>query len=121
MIGRSCAPCQPQSSEDPQRRCVGRDGARVELIDVLGITFRNGAYYAVAMQTISLKLPDDLLAQLASEAKARGVTKSWLVRESLRLALRKEPRAGEVSCYELARDLAGSVKGLPADLAVNPS
>ncbi len=29
-------------------------------------------------------------------------------------------RAVEVSCYELARDLAGSVKGLPKDIADNP-
>ena len=72
------------------------------------------------MQTISLKLPDDLLAQLESEAKARRVTKSWLVRESLEALLRKKSRAGAVSCYDLARDLAGTVKGLPEDLAGNP-
>ena len=72
------------------------------------------------MQTISLKLPDDLLAQLDSEAKARGTTKSALVRESLEHALRKQGTGGAVSCYDLARDLAGSVKGLPRDLADNP-
>jgi hypothetical protein len=27
---------------------------------------------------------------------------------------------GAVSCYDVARDMAGSVRGLPADLAVNP-
>jgi hypothetical protein len=26
---------------------------------------------------------------------------------------------GEATCYDLARDLAGSVKGLPRDLATN--
>ncbi|MEX2263040.1 MAG: CopG family transcriptional regulator [Bryobacteraceae bacterium] len=72
------------------------------------------------MQTISLKLPDDLLAQLESEAKARRVTKSWLVRESLEKALRKQAPPGAVSCYDLASDLAGSVRGLPEDLAHNP-
>lgn len=72
------------------------------------------------MQTISLKLPDDLLAQLASEAKARRVTKSWLVRESLKRALRKQSPAGAASCYDLARDMAGAVKGLPKDLADHP-
>lgn len=72
------------------------------------------------MQTISLKLPDDLLAHLNTEAKARGVTKSWLVRESLEKALQKQSPGGAVSCYDLARDLAGSVKGLPKDLADNP-
>jgi Arc/MetJ-type ribon-helix-helix transcriptional regulator len=72
------------------------------------------------MRTISLKLPDDLLAQLKKTAKARRVTRSSLVRESLEKALHKQPRAGAVSCYDLARDLAGAVKGLPKDLANNP-
>ena len=71
------------------------------------------------MRTISLKVPDDLLAQLEREAKARRMTKSMLVRESLEKALR--PTApGASSCYDLARDLAGAVKGLPRDLAHNP-
>jgi predicted transcriptional regulator len=72
------------------------------------------------MRTISLKLPDDLLTQLNSEAKARRVTKSGLVRESLEKALRMQSPARAVSCYDLARDLAGTVKGLPEDLADNP-
>ena len=70
------------------------------------------------MRTISVKLPDDLFAQL--EAKTRRVTKSWLVRESLEKGLHEQPPAGAASCYDLARDLAGTVKGLPRDLADNP-
>ena len=84
-----------------------------------GIAQQIGAYYAMIMQTISLKLPDDLLAQIESEAKARRVTKSSLIRESLEKALRPESRVGAPSCYDLARDLAGAVKGLPEDLAEN--
>jgi predicted DNA-binding protein len=72
------------------------------------------------MQTFSLKLPDDLLVHLDGEAKARGVTKSRLVRESLEAALRKPTPGSAVSCYDLASDLAGTVKGLPKDLAENP-
>ena len=72
------------------------------------------------MQTFSLKLPDDLLAQLAKEAKARGVTKSVLLRESLEKALLEQAPGGVASCYNLAGDLAGSIKGLPKDLAENP-
>ena len=72
------------------------------------------------MQTISLKVPDDLLAQLEGEAKARRVTKSQLVRESLEQTLRKPSPTAAPSCYDLARDLAGTVKGLPKDLATNP-
>jgi predicted DNA-binding protein len=74
----------------------------------------------MVVQTISLKLPDDLLAQLDGEAKARRVTKSSIIRESLEKSLRKQSKAGEVSCYDLASDLAGAVKGLPEDLAGNP-
>ena len=72
------------------------------------------------MQTISLKLPDDLLADLNREARARRVTKSVVVRESLERALRNPSRRRAASCYDLARDLAGKVKGLPRDLATNP-
>lgn len=38
----------------------------------------------------------------------------------LEAALRHRSRRGAASCYDLARDLAGSVKGLPLDLATNP-
>ena len=72
------------------------------------------------MQTISLKLSDELLAQLESEAKARRVTKSFLIREGLEKALRQQSPSGGISCYDLARDLAGAVKGMPKDLASNP-
>jgi hypothetical protein len=73
------------------------------------------------MQTISLKLPDALLRQLESEARVRRVTKSHVVRASLEKAL-AEPKAGKrASCYDLARDLAGKLKGLPEDLATNPA
>jgi hypothetical protein len=79
-----------------------------------------GLYYATIMRTISLKLPDGLLAQLESEAGARRVTKALLIRESLKKTLRLESRAEGPSCYDLARDLAGVVKGLPKDLAEDP-
>lgn len=71
------------------------------------------------MRTISLKLPEDLIADLQREAKARRVTKSGLVRESIEAALHSRSSHGAASCYDLARDLAGAVKGLPRDLASN--
>jgi predicted DNA-binding protein len=72
------------------------------------------------MRTISLKLPDDLLASLDDEARKRRVTKSALVRESLEKAFHQTRESRAVSCYDLARDLAGSIKGLPEDLADDP-
>jgi predicted transcriptional regulator len=52
------------------------------------------------MRTVSLKLPDDLLAHLTAEARKRRVTKSWLVRESLEKALHPQPAPDAVSCYD---------------------
>jgi predicted transcriptional regulator len=72
------------------------------------------------MQTISFKLPDDLLSALEREAKVRRVSKSLLVRESLETVLCRRPGRRAATCFDLARDLAGSVKGLPRDLAHNP-
>ena len=85
-----------------------------------GIAHGYDPYYSRSMRTISLKLPDDLLAQLEKAAKARQVTKSSFVRASLEKALHEQPDAGAVSCYDMARDLAGSIKGLPKDIAYNP-
>ena len=72
------------------------------------------------MNTISLKLPDHLLELLVKESRARGTTKSSLVRECLEKTLNADRSREGATCYDLARDLAGSVKGLPRDLATNP-
>jgi hypothetical protein len=77
-------------------------------------------YYCFDTSTISLKLPDRLLELLEEESRTRRTTKSSLVRECLERTLAARAPAGEASCYDLARDLAGSVKGLPRDLATNP-
>ena len=60
------------------------------------------------------------MAREALEEDERGETKALLVRESTEKALGGQSQASAVSCYDLARDLAGTVKGLPEDLAVNP-
>ena len=72
------------------------------------------------MQTISLKLPDALLAALDAESRSRRMNKSALVRAALERELSSSTRTKKPSCYDLARDLAGSIKGLPKDIAVNP-
>jgi hypothetical protein len=71
------------------------------------------------MQTISMRLPDDLVADLEREAKARRVTKTSVIRESLETTLRT--KSGKpVSCYDLVKDLIGKPTGSPKDLATNP-
>jgi predicted DNA-binding protein len=72
------------------------------------------------VSTISLKLPERLLERLESESRLRGTTKSSLVRECLEKVLNARPSGNEVSCYDLASDLAGSLMGLPHDLATHP-
>jgi hypothetical protein len=78
-------------------------------------------YLFGAVHTISLKLPKHLLALLEAESRSRRVTKSSLVRECLEKELAPSPQSGgRLTCYHLAHDLAGSIKGLPKDLATNP-
>ena len=99
------------------RQCIGLAVAS----PLCGIARHLRPYYSWSMQTISLRLPEALLRQLESEARVRRVTKSHLVRTSLEKTL-AEPKAGKgASCYDLAHDLAGKVKGLPKDLATNPT
>lgn len=85
-----------------------------------GIADDIDAYYYQSMNTISLKLPDRLLERLEEASRARGTTKSSLVRECLEKSLDAPTAGGKSTCYDLARDLAGSLKGLPRDLATNP-
>lgn len=85
----------------------------------MGIAHEIRRYYLRLMNTISLKLPDRLLERLEEASRARGTTKSSLVRECLEQSLDARPVGGKATCYDLAGDLAGSLKGLPRDLATN--
>ena len=86
----------------------------------MGIAHKIHRYYLWPMNTMSLKLPDRLLERLEAATRARGTTKSSLVRECLEQSLDARPAGGKATCYDLASDLAGSLKGLPRDLATNP-
>jgi hypothetical protein len=56
-----------------------------------GIAQQGGAYYPTVMTTISLKLPENLLARLEKESRARRTTKSSVVRECLEQQLPDKP------------------------------
>lgn len=83
------------------------------------------------MTTISLKLPERLLARLEKESRARRTTKSSVVRESLEKHLGDTvrpvdltgPPPGE-SCYDKALPILRRAwarnRKLPRDLAANP-
>jgi hypothetical protein len=70
------------------------------------------------MKTISLKLPDSLLARLNSEAKRSRRSKSEFVRRCLENALENKAADAIGSCFDLTADLCGIIEG-PGDLSYN--
>ena len=67
------------------------------------------------MKTITVRLPEVLVAEIEAEAQLRHISKSDVVRERLQLAAR--PRRRQPAALEAIADLMGSVDGLPADLS----
>ena len=65
------------------------------------------------MKTLTVRLPEQLVAQIEAESRERRLSKSDVVRE--RLTTASNERAD--STYDAIADLVGSVKGLPADLS----
>jgi Ribbon-helix-helix protein, copG family len=65
---------------------------------------------------MTLKLPEDLFAEISSEARARNISKSQVVRE--RLANRRTAK-GKGSLWNQIEDLVISSDSLPADLSSN--
>jgi len=72
------------------------------------------------MKTIAIKLPDDLLARVRDAAMKRGETRSAVMREALQEYFSGKKDQNDLSCLDLARDLAGSMEG-PPDLSTNPA
>jgi Arc/MetJ-type ribon-helix-helix transcriptional regulator len=67
------------------------------------------------MKTITVRLPEPLVAELEAESRARGVSKSDVVRERLQLGTKS--RRPSSAAVDAIADLIGSVDGLPADLS----
>ncbi len=68
------------------------------------------------MQTLVLRIPDDLARELEAEAKERHLTKSEIVRRRLVAAGSQSP--GTASGFALIADLIGTVEGGPSDMSV---
>jgi Arc/MetJ-type ribon-helix-helix transcriptional regulator len=67
------------------------------------------------MKSLTVRLPESLVAQLEAESRHRNVSKSDVVRERLEAGARA---AGSASAFEAIADLVGSVDdALPADLS----
>jgi predicted DNA-binding protein len=70
------------------------------------------------MRTVTLKLPAALALRLKQAVARRGTTQSKVIREALEAHLGATSGTGQ-SCLDLARDLAGSIRGGPSDLSSN--
>jgi Arc/MetJ-type ribon-helix-helix transcriptional regulator len=66
------------------------------------------------MKTLTVRLPETLVADIEAESRRRNVSKSNLVRERLELGRRRrQPSAS----FAAIVDLVGSVRDLPPDLS----
>ena len=67
------------------------------------------------MKTITVRLPEPLVADIEAESRGRKTSKSVVVRERLQLAPRQRRR--RMASLDAIADLIGSVDGLPTDLS----
>jgi hypothetical protein len=67
------------------------------------------------MQTLVLRIPDDLAADIEAEARRLNSTKSEVART--RLSAGRDHTTAHGSGFELIRDLVGTDKGGPSDLS----
>lgn len=66
------------------------------------------------MKTLTVRLPDDLAAQIEAESQHRKMSKSDVIRERLTTAAQQRRHS---AAREAIADLIGSVQGLPSDLS----
>jgi Arc/MetJ-type ribon-helix-helix transcriptional regulator len=67
------------------------------------------------MKTLTVRLPEALVAQIKAESRRRNLTKSDVVRE--RLTGAQGSRRKQPMLLDAVSDLLGSVDGLPGDLS----
>ncbi len=67
------------------------------------------------MKTLTVRLPEALVAQIEAESRRRGLSKSDLVRE--RLTGAEGSRRRRPALLDAIADVVGSVDGLPRDLS----
>ena len=65
------------------------------------------------MKTLTVRLPEPLVADIEAESRGRKISKSDVVRERLELAPRKRRRTTSLNAIV---DLIGSVENLPTAL-----
>jgi Arc/MetJ-type ribon-helix-helix transcriptional regulator len=71
-------------------------------------------YYNTCMKTLTVRLPEPLVAEIEAESRGRKISKSDVVRERLQAGTRERSLPAS---YLAIADLIGSVDELPADLS----
>lgn len=66
------------------------------------------------MKTLTVRLPEPLVADIEAESRGRKISKSDVIRERLETEPRKRRRSTSLNAIT---DLIGSVDGLAADLS----
>jgi Arc/MetJ-type ribon-helix-helix transcriptional regulator len=67
------------------------------------------------MKTLTVRLPEDLIAQIEAESRRRRLSKSDVVRE--RLAEKDKSYGNRSTLLDAVADVTGSVDRLPHDLS----
>jgi Arc/MetJ-type ribon-helix-helix transcriptional regulator len=67
------------------------------------------------MKTLTVRLPEALVAEIAAESRQRRISKSDVVRERLQTAGR--PQRRRLSPLADIADVIGAAEGLPTDLS----
>ena len=67
------------------------------------------------MKSLTVRLPEPLVADIDAESRRRKISKSDVVRERLELTARQRRR--RTASFNAIADLVGSVGDLPADLS----
>ena len=67
------------------------------------------------MKTLTVRLPEPLVAEIERESRGRKCSKSDVVRQRLQRTAR--PLRGQSTPLDTIADLIGSVDGLPVDLS----
>ena len=70
------------------------------------------------MDTLTLKIPDVIKEKLKTYSRYKGLSKSEIVRIALLDYFERDDLEKQGTFYDLAKDLAGSVKG-SSDLSTN--
>jgi Arc/MetJ-type ribon-helix-helix transcriptional regulator len=73
------------------------------------------AQYDNLMKTLTVRLPEALVAQIEAESRRRNLSKSDVVRERLTGARGSRPE--QPVLVDAISDIVGSVDGLPRDLS----